>query len=165
MSRQSVHPYSSPRSDLRVQLDDAIVEEMVAIANDPESETGGILVGRYLSDGEIAAVELASGPPGDSEAGVDWFKRGKDGLAELLAEQWSRPDRRYYVGEWHFHPLGNAEPSPQDLNQIREFAADENYRCQRPILIIVSPGTLRRRRPRVFVLGEGGRFEELLRDR
>ena len=165
MSRRNVQPYSSARSELRVLLDDSVIEQMVSIADDPESETGGILVGRYLSEGEIAAVELASGPPGDSEAGLDWFKRGKEGLAELLAEQWSRTERRYYLGEWHFHPLGNAEPSPQDLNQMREFAADENYRCRTPILIIVSPGTLRRRRPRVFVLGEGGRFDELLVDR
>jgi Prokaryotic homologs of the JAB domain len=147
----SVRIFCSRRSDPRVSLSSEAVDQMAVIASDPESETGGILVGRYASAGRVACVELAAPPPGDSEAGLDWFKRGSEGLAELLVEQWNLPERRYYVGEWHFHPLGSAEPSRQDREQMREVATDKRYRCARPILIIASPATLRRRTPRVFV--------------
>jgi hypothetical protein len=140
------------------------MDQMSAVAKDPESETGGILVGRYDDGRQVARITLAAPPPGDSEAGLDWFKRGKEGLAALLAEQWSLPERRYYLGEWHFHPLGGAQPSPQDVAQIREIATDESYRCPRPLLIIASPGTLRRRVVRVFVHG-GARLDELFCDK
>ena len=156
--------YRSRRSELRVSLSGEAVDQMAAVASDPESETGGILVGRYAAAGQVACIELATPPPGDSEAGLDWFKRGSEGLADLLAEQWDLPERRYYVGEWHFHPLGSAEPSRQDREQMREVAADRRYRCSRPILIIASPATLRRRTPRVFV-HEAASLDELIPDK
>jgi hypothetical protein len=146
---------------LHVLVTDEVIEQMIAISSDPESETGGVLVGRYLDDGSVARIELASSPPGDSAGGLDWFERGKDGLADLLREQWDLPERRYYVGEWHFHPLGRAEPSQQDRKQIFEIGQDRNYRCRRPVLLIVSPATLRRRTARVFLLSDEGELIEL----
>ena len=147
--------------DLHVLIADEVIEQMVAMSSDPGSETGGVLVGRYLGDGSVAHIEFASSPPGDSSGGLDWFERGKDGLAELLREQWNLPERRYYLGEWHFHPLGRAEPSQQDRRQLSEIARDKNYRCTRPILAIVSPATLRRRTARVFLLDNEGELLEL----
>ena len=146
---------------LHVLITGEVIEQMVAMSGDPDSETGGVLIGRYVDDGSVARVEFASSPPGDSSAGLDWFERGKDGLADLLREQWNLPERRYYLGEWHFHPLGRAEPSPQDRKQMFAIAQDKNYRCTRPVLAIVSPATLRRRTARVFLLGEEGELLEL----
>lgn len=150
---------------LHVLITGEAIEQMIAISNDPDSETGGVLVGRYLDGGSVARVELASSPPDDSSGGLDWFERGKDGLVDLLREQWNLPERRYYLGEWHFHPLGRAQPSPQDRKQMSEIAGDKNYRCTRPILVIVSPATLRRRTARVFVLDDEGELLELLEAR
>jgi hypothetical protein len=62
---------------------------------------------------------------------------------------------------WHFHPLGRAEPSPQDRKQMSEIARDKNYRCTKPVLAIVSPAILLRRTARVFMLGEEGELQEL----
>lgn len=143
-----------PLHGLRVVLAEAVIEQIATVSNDPDSETGGVLIGRYAEDGDVAHVEMASPPPGDSSAGLDWFERGKNGLAELLREQWNLPQRRFYVGEWHFHPIGGAEPSPQDRQQMVQIAQDPNYRCERPLLIIASPATLRRRTARVFVTNE-----------
>ncbi len=140
-------PRKSPR-DLRVMIAMEVIEQMAAIANDPDSETGGVLIGRYVESGAVALVEMASFPPGDSSAGLDWFERGKNGLADLLRERWNQPQRRHYVGEWHFHPIGRADASPQDRRQMQEIAEDPNYHCERPLLIIASPGTLRRRTAR-----------------
>jgi hypothetical protein len=139
---------------------DEAIAQMAALASDPDSETGGVLIGRYGDNGALAHVEMASPPPGDSSAGLDWFERGKTGLGDLLREQWNLPQRRYYVGEWHFHPIGRADPSPQDRQQMAEIARDPNYRCERPLLIIASPATLRRRTARVFVISEQCELQE-----
>ncbi len=152
-------PRKQPR-DLRVLIAEEVIEQMAAISGDPDSETGGVLIGRYSKNGAIAHVEIASAPPGDSSAGLDWFERGKNGLGDLLREQWNHPQRRYYVGEWHFHPIGRAEPSPQDRQQMAEIARDPNYHCERPLLIIASPATLRRRTARVFVISEQRELQE-----
>lgn len=149
-----------PPSDLRVVIAEEIIEQMGAISNDPDSETGGVLIGRYVENGAIAHVEMASLPPRDSSAGLDWFERGKNGLGDLLREQWNLPQRRYYLGEWHFHPTGRAEPSPQDRQQMAAIARDPNYHCERPLLIIASPATLRRRTARVFVMSEQRELQE-----
>lgn len=160
MSRTLRFAPRKPARDLRVVIAEEVIEQMATISNDPESETGGVLIGRYAEDSTVAYVELASPPPGDSSAGLDWFERGKNGLGELLREQWNLPQRRYYVGEWHFHPLGHAEPSPQDRQQMAEIARDPNYHCERPLLIIVSPAALRRRTARVFVTTEQRELQE-----
>jgi integrative and conjugative element protein (TIGR02256 family) len=146
--------------DLRVVIAEEVIEEMVAISNDRDSETGGVLIGRYAEDGRVAYVELASPPPGDSSAGLDWFERGQNGLRELLREQWNLPQRRFYVGEWHFHPIGRAEPSFQDRQQMATIAQDSNYHCERPLLIIASPSTLQRRTARVFVPNDQRELQE-----
>lgn len=145
--------------ELRVLVADDVIAQMAAVATDPDSETGGVLVGRYSTDGIVAHVDLATAPPGDSSAGVDWFERGKEGLAEILLQQWNRPERRYYLGEWHYHPLGRAEPSPQDRRQMAEIARDANYKCPLPLLVIASPATLRRRTVRAFLLADGELLE------
>ena len=149
-----------PPHDLRVTIAEEVIAQMAATAIDPDSETGGVLIGRYVEDGAVALVEMASSPPGDSSAGLDWFERGKNGLGELLREQWNGQPRRYYVGEWHFHPVGRAEASPQDRRQMAEIAQDPNYHCERPLLVIASPGTLRRGTARVFVTSPQHELQE-----
>ena len=149
-----------PPRDLSVAIAEEVIDQMTATSCDPESETGGVLIGRYDQKGTVVCVEMATHPPGDSSAGLDWFERGKNGLRELLREQWNLPQRRYYVGEWHFHPIGGAEPSPQDQRQMAEIAQDPNYHCERPLLIIASPATLRRRTVRVFVTSEQRKLQE-----
>lgn len=143
-----------PLRDLRVVIAEEVIDQIATISNDPDSETGGVLIGRYAEDGRVAYVEMASSPPGDSSAGLDWFERGRNGLAELLREHWNLPQRRFYVGEWHFHPIGRAEPSPQDRQQMVQIARDPNYHCEQPLLLIASPSTLRHRTARVFVTNE-----------
>jgi hypothetical protein len=79
---------------------------------------------------------------------------------ELLHEQWNLAQRRYYVGEWHFHPTGRAQPSFQDRQQMVEIAQDPDYHCERPLLIIASPSTLRRRAARIFVTNDRRDLQE-----
>jgi integrative and conjugative element protein (TIGR02256 family) len=99
-------------------------------------ETGGIAMGRYSECHRYATVDHFTGPPADSQHGPTTFLRGVKGLQTLIAKLW-RSERRYYLGEWHYHPGAAAEPSGTDLSQMLEVANDEKYACPEPLLFII----------------------------
>ena len=99
-------------------------------------ETGGILVGRYSTTLDYAIVTRAGLPPEDSESGRISFRRGIKGLQSWIGRLWSE-EGIYYLGEWHSHPLGRAEPSLTDLGQMYRLAESPELRCPEPILLVV----------------------------
>lgn len=103
------------------------------------NETGGILLGSYRETQDLAVLTQAAPPPRDSRTSRASFERGTRGVRSWLRRLWRR--REYYLGEWHFHPKGAAQPSGQDRHQMCEIARDDAYQCPVPILVIVAdPG-------------------------
>lgn len=101
-----------------------------------DSETGGILLGKYSDDLRCAEVEMVTGPPSDSTRTRSFFRRGVDGLQRLLDRLWAW-DRTFYIGEWHFHPAGVPSPSGVDRKEMREIAGDRGYHCPEPVLLVM----------------------------
>ncbi|MCK9150483.1 Mov34/MPN/PAD-1 family protein [Methanobacterium alcaliphilum] len=101
----------------------------------PNNETGGILVGYYSNDNTTAFIQSITGPPIDSEIGKTTFKRGIDGLIEILDEKWK--SGYYYIGEWHFHPNSSPQPSTIDDEQMETFSYCKTLKCPEPILFII----------------------------
>lgn len=128
--------FVSADGEVAVDLEPQAVEQMLRqAARGKRKETGGILTGRYSALGDRAFVQEASGPPPDSKREAAAFFRGVAGLTRRLRRLWDHGS--YYIGEWHFHPFASASPSPRDLQQMLAFAADPDYRCPRPILVVV----------------------------
>lgn len=100
-------------------------------------ETGGILVGFYTNTLDCGVVTDISERPPDSSSGRDWFMRGTVGLQGWLDRLWRRRKRRYYLGEWHFHPGGTAEPSSMDTEQMTKISRSVSYKCPEPMLLLV----------------------------
>lgn len=100
------------------------------------NETGGVLIGYYTADNLRAVICEVTDPPEDSRSGRYWFKRGIKGLKALFNKAWK--DKQYYLGEWHFHPLGTTTPSSQDLIQMHEIANSHSYNCPEAIMIIIA---------------------------
>ena len=98
-------------------------------------ETGGVLTGYYNAGHDTAIVTGAAGPPPDSEKGRTRFYRGTQGLGQVLANLWRK--REYYLGEWHYHPGGSAQPSPADVRQMQDIAKDDDAHCPEPILLVM----------------------------
>ncbi|MDP9479243.1 MAG: Mov34/MPN/PAD-1 family protein [Actinomycetota bacterium] len=122
------------------------------------AETGGILVGRYNDALNCAVVTDASERPPDSRSGRTWLLRGTAGLQGWLDRLWSSSKRRYYLGEWHFHPGGAPEPSPTDIEQMGKIARSPSYKCPEPVLLLVGGAAEERSDVRVYVfLSKGGR--------
>ncbi|MNQ94124.1 hypothetical protein D3C85_1096250 [compost metagenome] len=128
--------FSSPIAQYAVNLEVAAWSTMV---NDcikaGTHETGGILIGQYGSDRSVALITEVTSRPKDSIFSTVTFQRGAVGLKEILASRWD--DGFHYVGEWHFHPGGSPEPSGPDIRAMRSIAANSNYSCREPILIIL----------------------------
>lgn len=104
-------------------------------ANAGDTETGGILVGRYGAELNMALVDGISSAPADSVRHAHSFVRGVAGLQTWLNILWRKGT--YYLGEWHYHPGGTPCPSQQDLRQMVAIAQDPSYHCPEPVLLLI----------------------------
>lgn len=117
-------------------LPDALAKILESCRRCAPEETGGILAGYYTDALDCAVVTEASERPSDSRSGKTWFVRGTVGLQVLLDGLWRWKERRYYLGEWHFHPDGVPEPSLTDKRQMVKIAGSASYKCPEPLLIL-----------------------------
>jgi len=125
-------------------------------------ETGGILVGYYNRSHNCAIVTDCSNAPKDSRREKRFFYRGVYGLQRWLSSLWKLGQRRYYLGEWHFHPFASANPSGIDLNQMREDAKDKSYNCPEPIMVLVGGDPNTECSLRAFIYGKDSKIFEFL---
>jgi integrative and conjugative element protein (TIGR02256 family) len=134
----------------RVTIPAAAVDRMVATwATAPLKETGGIVIGHYSEDRHTATVTRLTGPPRDSKQSRFSFFRGTRGLHPLLKRLW-RTSGEFYLGEWHVHPNGPAQPSAADIAQMRSVARSSRFECPEPLLCILG-GTPERFHMRAWV--------------
>lgn len=120
-----------------------------------EYETGSILVGSYSNCGTTAEILEAFSPPQDTIGTKSALLRGAFGLSEKLNSRWANTGT-HYVGEWHYHPLGDGTPSGRDNSQMIQFARDSDMQCQVPVLLIVFPLDRDVFELRVFVFTQEG---------
>lgn len=131
--------FQSTDSRFVLSISKETVEDMTQFCRDAVNlETGGILIGRYSEDQKIAIVDEVTGPPPDSKHFLARFLRGVQGLQELLNRMWSKHEKRFYIGEWHYHPLPNVNPSRDDIAQMNEIARSNQYYCPEPILFVIA---------------------------
>ncbi|AEG04144.1 hypothetical protein GOA59_28875 [Sinorhizobium meliloti] len=140
MAEKIVVAFQAVSATVEVRLTDAalrlIEKEALASVN---KETGGILIGRYENDGNVAVVTAATECPADSSSGRAWFQRGISGLTAKLRARWANGE--FYLGEWHSHPGCAPDPSSNDIRVMRSISIDASYRCPKPIMVIA--GTAR----------------------
>ena len=118
-------------------IDELALRELDRMCRDAgATETGGILVGLYSADLGVAVVREATPPPSDSRRGPSWFDRGVAGLRDMLSRRWHSAARNYYLGEWHYHPAAQVEPSAADIEQMYRIRDNPNYRCAEPVMVI-----------------------------
>ena len=151
MNKHQADFWHSPDSDYHLIIQPKARMTMTRLCGRASGyEIGGILVGCYSTvrwekldsleckDLNTAVVMEATPPPKDSVVSHDSFHRGIAGLQKLLAVRWARPDRQYYIGEWHSHPNGSTHYSSTDLDTMIETADSNEVQITNPILLIVS---------------------------
>ena len=156
------YEYVSTDGKYRAVFPDNVMESIfVYCARVGPRETGGILVGLYTNDQSTAIVTEATPPPRDSKSGSTWFHRGVAGLRSLLEKYWKNPKRQYYLGEWHFHPAVDVEPSHVDISQMTRISLDRRYNCPEPISLIVGEVREGKRSTRLIVFPRNSTAVEL----
>lgn len=136
-SRPTSIERATPSGDYRIALPAHLQEEIRSeCERSCDDETGGIVIGYYSADRATAHVVEVTPPPADSRRSRLWFLRGVQGLRALLRRRWDR-DGHYYTGEWHYHPDAAPNPSPFDVEQMKEIAEDPAYSCTSPLLLIL----------------------------
>lgn len=132
----SEYAFSSSDQKFSVRISPSVVQSAVDLClKSYPNETGGVIAGRYDKNGRVALVKYFTPPPIDSKFSRTAFYRGLSGLKDMFLALWK--DEEYYLGEWHYHPDASPTASSVDLNQMKEIANGESWRCPEPILIIV----------------------------
>lgn len=108
-------------------------------------ETGGALLG--WRDGSNYVVHRVLGPGPNAKHGLSSFEPDAAWQAEEGKRIYSESGRTTaYVGDWHSHPRGGAQPSKQDIDTMEDIANDPDFRSPEPLsAIAVGPGYFRRR--------------------
>lgn len=100
-------------------------------------ETGGILLGRRLSESTLS-VTRASPPGPRARHGRFSFSRDTRFLQRYLDSIHDHTaGGEDYVGEWHVHPSLDAPPSRTDRRSLWRIARRSNYATDNPVLLIV----------------------------
>jgi hypothetical protein len=83
-------------------------------------------------------IDEASGPPPDSRLSAFHLDLGVVGVDELIRHHRERSAREStYIGMWHTHPMGTAEPSPTDKAAAHELVAESVGGPPRALLLIL----------------------------
>jgi integrative and conjugative element protein (TIGR02256 family) len=157
--RMAMHEYRSQDRRFGLRFAPEHLERLLTLAAAAvPNETGGIIVGRYSDELDLAIATELSGPPSDSRAGRTWFERGFKGLRKWLNSLWS--SKTYYLGEWHFHPNGAPDPSGVDRKEIKTISTSQDYHCKVPVLLILGGAPNDTWSIKVFVCPQGGELIE-----
>jgi len=108
------------------------------ICEEPDKETGGILVGHKKNKGHIH-VRFASGPGPNARRTKELFEKDIKFCQAFINEKYQKyGDKAIYVGEWHYHTNENNHPSNIDLLSLSKIAVQKEYLTEKPIMIIFS---------------------------
>lgn len=101
-------------------------------------ETGGLLFGQIDEFLKVIWISEISGPPPDSTASATGFMCGIKGTKELNDEKRHRSRGSvYFIGMWHTHPEGVAQPSITDLEAMTKLRETSNQSPRNFLMVIV----------------------------
>lgn len=98
------------------------------------NETGGFIVGKYLTDNHAHVECLVE--PTQKNCSPYYFQRSTKGMTKLWDKLYK--NGLIYLGEWHTHPNGSSHYSNTDLNTIQSIACNKDIQIIRPLLLILS---------------------------
>jgi len=107
-------------------------------AESGDVETGGVLIGFRKGGDEYVIVRASKAGPNAIRTKTR-FERDEEYCQKELLDAFNElGEKGLYLGEWHFHPSGGNQPSGLDIKSLTEIAAQDNYRIDKPIMIILS---------------------------
>ncbi len=126
-----------------------------AVREQPAVETGGILMGFRVRDGDwVIAYASGPGPKAIHERRAISFD---DPYLRKLARKvrLKSASRLQYIGDWHSHTVRRLTPSKGDLQTVFSKAKEEKYASPSPLMLIVGLGRRNRLQARGYILIDG----------
>lgn len=106
--------------------------------NNPNMETGGILIGYREASGKYNIIRV-TGPGPNAVKTPTLFEKDEVYCQKELEKSLEEiGDKGLYIGEWHYHPTGSNQPSGQDIKSLTEIANQKQYKIDKPIMVILS---------------------------
>lgn len=126
--------YHQPDLGLHLIVTSQCLHEMqqLALYHQP-NEFGGVLVGGYSATGEGAVISRIIVPTKYRSSGHSFAPDA----ASINSQLQELPNELQYLGDWHSHPNGPAQPSPTDKRTIAQVARHPQVGIKSPLLLIV----------------------------
>ncbi|MES2410607.1 MAG: Mov34/MPN/PAD-1 family protein [Bacteroidota bacterium] len=88
--------------------------------DDIKPESGGMLIGYYLQNGDFSITDITVPGKGDRQSRYRFIRSAKRALNLLTFHFNNSKGKKIYLGEWHTHPENNPTPSSIDNSSILE---------------------------------------------
>ena len=129
---------------MQIHLPEAIAQKLIkALKQAGSKETGGILMGEYLSPEVYRIAELTIQVQRGTLAS---FLRLPHLVLRPLQKFFQRTGNQFthfnYLGEWHSHPLYSIEPSSVDCDSMWEIVSDHSVGANFAVLMVVRLNTI-----------------------
>lgn len=98
-------------------------------------ETGGLLMG-YWAGGEPVVTHAIGPGPAASHSRFNFepdYAYHRQEVDRVYAER----EDLWYLGDWHTHPCGVAEPSPLDLKMIQGVRDNKDAQLPKPLMLML----------------------------
>ena len=105
-------------------------------------ETGGVLLGYWVTPGEEVVVADAIGPGPRAHHAAKRFRPDRDYQEAEIARRYEASGRYHtYLGDWHSHPRASPHLSRLDRRALRAIAREEDARAPVPLMAVLGFGT------------------------
>jgi len=127
------------KDKLKVIISSSLAEVMKnEIKTNMTIETGGVLAG-YSNDARQLVITHISGPGPNAVKKRDGFSKDVDFCQKFLDDLYKvTKSKSRYLGEWHYHPSLNKEPSRIDISSLSDISMQPEYLLEEPLMIIIT---------------------------
>lgn len=103
-----------------------------------DSETGGILLGRFVAGSKDIIIDQATDPSDSDRRSRFFFYRARRPAQVKVDQAWESSNGTLnYLGEWHTHPEDDPTPSCIDRRNWRRVARRSSYEQSMLLFVIV----------------------------
>lgn len=101
-------------------------------------ETGGVMMGYWVSHNEVVVIAATSAGPNAKHL-KDGYEPDVEHDAREIATIYETSGRLHaYLGDWHTHPDSSPALSRKDRQTLASIATDTGARVETPIMVIVA---------------------------
>lgn len=136
-SNEAFHSY---RVSLSLRAKKTIESEMRSNARSgsDKDETGGLLLGEIDDPLQTISIDIATGPPPDSEKSPELFLCGVEGTEQLCKHHAERTgNSTRFVGVWHTHPVSMPKPSDVDVSALANILHLQAQTPRHVVMLII----------------------------